>query len=168
MNRPRVISLGAKVVIYTDGGCEPNPGLGGWGAVLLYNTTKGLRKREISGRQKKTTNNRMELQAVIGAIETLIYPCEILIISDSQYVVQGTGNWNNGKPVNPTGWMVNWKKRGWQRKEGKLINNDLWRKLYNLVIKQKSVRMKWVKGHAGNKYNERCDQLAYEQRLKFS
>jgi ribonuclease HI len=109
----------------------------------------------------------MELQAVIGALEALTRPCEVLIVSDSQYVVKGTGSWNDGKSVNPTGWMVDWKKRGWRRKEGKLINDDLWRKLHGLVIKQKSVRMRWVKGHAGNEYNERCDQLACEQRLRF-
>jgi ribonuclease HI len=108
----------------------------------------------------------MEMTAIIKGIEALSRPCDILIYSDSQYVVKGTGNWNEGDPVHTTGWMVNWKKKGWKKSGGPLKNIDLWKKIDRLVREHKSVQMKWIKGHAGNEYNERCDTLALEERLR--
>jgi ribonuclease HI len=156
-----------EVIIYTDGGCEPNPGgPGGWGAILLFENSTGTHERVISGGDTSTTNNRMEMMAVISSLEVLKRPCDVIIHSDSQYVVKGTGNWNEGQAIHPTGWMVNWKKKGWRKSDGPIKNPDLWERIDKLVRQQNSVQMKWVKGHAGHEYNERCDQLALEERLK--
>lgn len=160
------MSLQSEVVIYTDGACEPNPGPGGWGSILLFENDNGVHEREISGGENDTTNNRMEMMAVIEGIKALKRPCDLLIVSDSQYVVKGVGSWNEGKPVHPTGWMSSWVKKGWRRSDGPLKNVDLWKVLYKLVREQKSVQMKWVQGHSGHEYNERCDVLAFEERRK--
>lgn len=136
-----------KITIHTDGGCDGNPGPGGWAAVLDY---EGKRK-EISGGEPATTNNRMELQAAISALEALKQPCEVEFFTDSQYVRNGISEWVKG-----------WKAKGWVTAGKKPVkNDDLWRKLDALAAKHK-IRWKWLKGHAGHEVNERCDVLAGE------
>jgi ribonuclease HI len=131
------------VVVYTDGGCVPNPGVGGWAAVLVF----GEQVKEISGGEPDSTNNRMELTAAIRALETLKRPCKVALYTDSKYVQQGI-----------TAWMPGWKKKGWKRKTGVIKNVELWRRLDELNGIH-AVRWKWVKGHAGVALNERCDEL---------
>jgi ribonuclease HI len=135
-----------EVVIYTDGGCEPNPGVGGWGAVLL---SKGKRK-ELSGGDVDTTNNRMELMAAIESLEALKRPCKVKLITDSEYVRKGI-----------TQWIQNWKANGWKRKGGEIKNSDLWRRL-DALTHYHMIEWGWVKGHSGVYENERCDELASE------
>lgn len=155
-----------KVTIYTDGACEPNPGPGGWGAIIECATKNKLIRKEFSGAEEDTTNNRMEIMAVLMALKRLKYPCFVTIYTDSKYVANSIGNWQKGKPDrNKTGWMVNWRGRNWTRKEGKLKNRDLWEEIYALVIAQHSVTMRWIRGHSGHEMNERCDVLAVEARL---
>jgi ribonuclease HI len=133
------------VIIYTDGACRGNPGPGGWGAILNY---KGKIK-ELYGAEKHTTNNRMELMAAIKALELLTRPCSVQLNSDSTYVLKGI-----------TDWMPNWKKRGWKTAAKTSVKNeDLWRRLDAVMTKHK-VEWKWVKGHSGNKDNDRADALA--------
>ena len=134
-----------KVLIYTDGACSGNPGPGGWGAILIY----GDKKKELSGGDAKTTNNRMELLSVITALEALREPCEVELYTDSQYV---------SNAIN-LGWLDSWQRRGWTRKGGDVKNPDLWQKLVPLLAAHK-VTFIWVKGHADNEYNNRCDELA--------
>jgi len=137
-----------KVQIYTDGACSGNPGPGGWGAILIY----GDAKKEISGGEASTTNNRMELISVITALETLKEPCEVELFTDSQYVANAIN----------LGWLVSWQRMGWKRKGGDVKNPDLWIKLVPLIQKHK-VKFIWVKGHAENEYNNRCDELAAKE-----
>ncbi len=133
------------VVIYTDGACRGNPGPGGWGAVLTY---KGVTK-ELCGGEPETTNNRMELTAVINALEALTKPCKVELHSDSKYVLQGI-----------TEWLPNWKKRGWRTaNKGAVKNEDLWRRL-DTARERHEVDWHWVKGHSGHDGNERADRLA--------
>jgi ribonuclease HI len=133
------------VEIYTDGACKGNPGAGGWGAVLRYDGTL----REIYGGEAHTTNNRMELTAVIRALEALKRRCKVRLHTDSQYVQQGISNW-----------IHNWKKRGWRTADNKPVkNDDLWRKLDELAGRHE-VHWVWVRGHAGNDGNEQADALA--------
>ena len=135
-----------SVTIHTDGACLGNPGPGGYGAVLDYQGTR----RELLGGFRLTTNNRMELLAVIVALETLTEPCRVSVYSDSQYVVDAIEK----------GWARRWKANGWKRnKKEAAINPDLWERLLNLTDKH-AVTFKWVRGHAGNVENERCDELA--------
>jgi ribonuclease HI len=135
----------AKVVIYTDGGCKPNPGPGGWGALLMY----GDHAKELSGAERKTTNNQMELTAAIEALEALKEPCEVELYTDSQYLKNGI-----------TSWMANWKRNGWKTANKKPVKNrDLWVRL-DEANAMHQVTWKWVKGHSDNEYNERVDQLA--------
>jgi ribonuclease HI len=134
------------VRIYTDGGCEPNPGIGGWAAVLLFQG----HVKELFGGEMDTTNNRMEMTAAIRALEALKRPCKVCLYTDSKYLKQGI-----------TEWLPNWKRRNWTRKEGPLKNEDLWRRL-DMLSSQHTVTWKWVQGHAGDQYNERCDALANE------
>ncbi|MEM1295413.1 MAG: ribonuclease HI, partial [Verrucomicrobiota bacterium] len=129
----------------TDGSALGNPGPGGYGAVLIY----GKHRKELSAGFRHTTNNRMEIMAAIAALKALTEPCAPVIHSDSQYVVNAMSK----------GWVQGWKKRGWKRKDGPLKNADLWEELYGLSSSHE-VSWKWVKGHAGNPLNERCDQLA--------
>lgn len=137
-----------KVEIYTDGACLGNPGAGGYGAILRYKDNN----KEISGGYENTTNNRMEITAVIEALKLLKEPCNVTIYSDSQYVCNAIAK----------GWAEKWKSNGWMRnKKEPALNADLWEKLLNLVNKHK-VKMVWVKGHAGHPENERCDVLAVE------
>ena len=131
------------VTIYTDGGCEPNPGVGGWAAILLH---EGHRK-EIYGSDPDTTNNRMELTAAIRALESLKKSCRVRLFTDSEYLKRGI-----------TEWMPQWKIRRWKRKGGVLLNIDLWQRL-DQVLQRHQVEWKWIKGHSGNVENERCDEL---------
>ncbi len=134
------------VEIYTDGGCEPNPGTGGWGAILRF----GDRVKELSGGQLDTTNNRMELTAAVRALEALTRPTDVVLFTDSQYVKNGIVTW-----------IASWKKLGWKRKGGPLKNIDLWQELDELNHTH-NVEWRWLKGHAGHPLNERCDELASE------
>lgn len=134
------------VTIYTDGGADPNPGPGGWGAVLMHEASGTV--RELSGGEARTTNNRMELTAAIKALEALQESCRVRLFTDSQYLKKGI-----------TQWLPGWIARGWKRKDGELQNEDLWRQLSELV-KGHQIEWGWVKGHAGNRWNERADQLA--------
>ena len=140
-----------KVQIYTDGACSGNPGPGGWGAVLMY----GGAKKELSGGEASTTNNRMELISVIMALEALREPCKVELLTDSKYVANAIN----------LGWLESWRKRGWKRKGGDVKNLDLWIKLLPLMEKHE-VSFIWVKGHSENEFNNRCDELAVtESRL---
>jgi len=136
----------ARVEIYTDGACSGNPGAGGWGAILRYKDVE----KELSGGEQNTTNNRMELMAVIQALSALKVVCNISLYTDSKYVMNGV-----------TEWMPNWKQNGWKtaHKKQEVKNIDLWQKLDELVQKHE-IRWIWVKGHAGHAENERCDTLA--------
>lgn len=135
-----------QVEIFTDGACQGNPGPGGWGAILRY---KGNEK-EISGGDPATTNNRMELTAVIEALRLLKEPCQVTIYSDSQYVCNGITK----------GWAKGWKSRGWKKSDkSPALNPELWDALLT-EIDRHQVEMVWVKGHAGHPENERCDALA--------
>lgn len=141
-----------KVLIYTDGACSGNPGCGGWGAVLVY----GKAEKELCGSDKDTTNNRMELTAVIKALEALKEPCEAEITTDSKYVCDAVNN----------GWVYSWQKNGWRKADKKpALNVDLWQRLLELLKVHKTTFI-WVKGHNGHPYNERCDRLSVEQYKK--
>jgi ribonuclease HI len=141
-----------RVTIYTDGACSGNPGPGGYGAVLIY----GKHRREISGGEAQTTNNRMEILAVIRGLEMLKERCEVALFSDSRYVVDAIEK----------GWAIKWQKNGWMRnKKEPALNSDLWQILLDLLKKQ-NVTFNWVKGHAGHPENERCDELAREATAK--
>lgn len=141
------------VTIYTDGACSGNPGPGGWGAVLLYNG----HTLELSGGAAETTNNRMELTAVIRALEKLKEPCIVELYSDSKYVVDALEK----------GWAAGWQKRGWIKSDKKpALNPDLWERLLALSDIH-TLRCHWVKGHAENEYNNRCDALAVAQSQRF-
>ena len=134
------------VNLYTDGACSGNPGPGGWGAILEYNGTEKV----LSGGEDRTTNNRMELTAVIRGLEVLNQPCQVELYSDSKYVVDGLTK----------GWARSWQARGWVKSDKKpALNPDLWERLLELT-KMHSVNCHWVKGHAQNPMNNRCAQLA--------
>ena len=134
------------VTIYTDGACSGNPGPGGWGAVLIYN---GVEK-QLSGSEKETTNNRMELSAVITALKALKEPCNVTLTTDSKYVCDAINK----------GWLNSWQKNSWKKADKKpVLNIDLWQELLPLLDKHR-VEFIWVKGHNGHKYNEICDKLA--------
>lgn len=135
-----------KIELYTDGACSGNPGAGGWGAILVY---KGIEK-ELSGFKQETTNNRMELTAVIKGLKALKEPCEVLLTTDSKYVADALTK----------GWAKSWQKNGWKKSDKKpALNSDLWEELLALCEVHK-VDITWVKGHAGHPFNERCDSLA--------
>ncbi|HEX2986343.1 MAG TPA: ribonuclease HI [Caproiciproducens sp.] len=141
-----------QVDIYTDGACQGNPGPGGWGAILRYN---GVEK-EISGGERDTTNNRMELTGVIEALRLLKEPCEVTLYSDSKYVCDAIEK----------GWAKGWKRNGWRKADKKpALNSDLWEILLALLDRHK-VAVRWIKGHAGHPENERCDRLAVAQAEK--
>ena len=135
-----------RVTIYTDGACSGNPGPGGYGVILA----SGEKKREMSAGFRQTTNNRMELWAVIAGLEALRYRCRVTLHTDSQYVTQGIVQ----------GWAARWRANGWQRnKKEKAVNPDLWGRLLDLCA-QHEIEFVWVKGHAGHLENELCDKLA--------
>lgn len=134
------------VEVFTDGACSGNPGPGGWGVVLRY----GEHEKELSGGEKSTTNNRMELTAAIKGLEALKESCRVLLVTDSKYVADGIEK----------GWAESWRKNGWRKADKKpALNSDLWEQLLDL-LKKHTVNIKWVKGHAGHAENERCDKLA--------
>ncbi len=134
-----------NVIIYTDGACLGNPGNGGWGAVLIC----GDNKKEIYGSHKDTTNNRMEIMAVIKSIQAIKFPCNIEIYTDSSYVKNGI-----------TSWIHNWKKNNWKTAKNKPVkNSDLWQ-LLDQVLGEHKISWHWVKGHNGNEFNEMADKLA--------
>lgn len=136
------------VEIFTDGACSGNPGPGGYGAILRYEG----HEKELSGGEAQTTNNRMELTAVIVALEALKFPCKVILTTDSKYVVDGIEK----------GWAKSWRANGWKKKDKKpALNPDLWGRLLDL-LEIHSVEFNWVKGHAGHPENERCDALAVE------
>ncbi len=135
-----------EITIYTDGGADPNPGAGGWAAILLDLASGKV--RELSGGEPRATNNRMELTAAIRALEALTRPCQVRLYTDSQYLRKGI-----------TEWLPGWIARGWRRKDGELQNEDLWRRLSEL-IQEHTIRWDWVKGHASNRWNNRADELA--------
>ena len=142
------------VTLYTDGACSGNPGPGGYGGILMY----GGMKKEYNGGEESTTNNRMEMRAVIEGLSMLKYPCKVEVYSDSAYTVNAFLN----------GWLVFWQKNGWKKADKKpALNPDLWSELLDLCERH-TVQLHWVKGHAENPYNNRCDQLAVQewQRLK--
>ena len=135
-----------QVTLYTDGACSGNPGPGGWGAILMY----GAKKKEISGGEVSTTNNRMELTAVIEGLKQLKYPCAVEVYSDSAYTVNAFQE----------GWVSSWEKGGWRKADKKpVLNADLWQELLALV-RTHQVTFDKVKGHADNPLNNRCDELA--------
>ena len=135
-----------NVTLYTDGACSGNPGPGGWGAILSYNDAT----KELSGGEDSTTNNRMELTAVILGLEALKEPCVVELYSDSKYVIDALEK----------GWAWGWKKRNWVKSDKKpALNPDLWERLLNLTMKHE-VHCHWVKGHADNPMNNRCDEMA--------
>ena len=142
-----------NVIIYTDGACSGNPGHGGWAAILKY----GEHEKELSGGEELTTNNRMEMMAVISALEALREPCKVTLYSDSKYVVDAIN----------LGWARSWRANGWKRgKNGEAKNPDLWEKLLEL-LQIHDVSFVWVKGHAETEYNNRCDELAVAESRKF-
>ena len=142
-----------KVLIYTDGACSGNPGPGGYGAILMYNGTE----KEMSGGEKNTTNNKMELMAAIVSLECLKEPCDVTLYSDSAYLV----NAYNKK------WIENWKKNGWKNSNREDVKNrELWEKLEKLTSIHNVTFIK-VKGHSDNEYNNRCDKLAVAETKKF-
>jgi ribonuclease HI len=144
-----------KITIYSDGSSLGNPGYGGWGTVLEYNG----HTKELSGASKNTTNNQMELQAAIEGFKALKEPCDVTLVSDSKYVIQGLKEW-----------MPNWIKNNWKTAAKKPVKNkELWQEFYE-TTKQHKINTVWVKGHAGHKQNERCDFLARDaaQKLKQS
>ncbi len=142
------------VDIYTDGACSGNPGPGGWGAILMY----GEHRKELSGGEKQTTNNRMELMAVICALKALKKPCKVNLYSDSAYVVNAFNQ----------NWIIGWQRNGWKNSaKVPVANIDLWQELLSLTNTHVVSFIK-VKGHADNEFNNRCDELAVEQSRKFS
>lgn len=142
-----------KVTLYTDGACSGNPGPGGWAAILIY---KGA-ERELSGGERETTNNRMELTGAIRGLAALKEPCEVELISDSKYLVDAVTR----------GWLGSWVKNGWRKSDKKpVLNVDLWQELLALMERHE-VSFSWVQGHAENEYNNRCDALAVAERDKF-
>ncbi|MGB0326332.1 MAG: ribonuclease HI [Akkermansiaceae bacterium] len=137
-----------KVIIHTDGGARGNPGPGGFGAILSF----GPHRKEIRGAFDHTTNNRMELMAAISALELLNEECEVTLHSDSRYLVDAMTK----------GWLTGWKKKGWIKSDKKpVLNRDLWERL-DRALDGHDITWKWVKGHAGNPLNERCDELVHE------
>ena len=143
-----------EVTIYTDGSCSGNPGPGGWGAVLCYKGTE----KELSGGEAMTTNNRMELTAAVSALKALKEPCRVYLYSDSKYLVDSLMK----------GWVIAWEKRGWVKADKKpALNADLWQELLRLD-KVHEITYHWVKGHADDDYNNRCDELAVARRDEYA
>ncbi|MBE6899793.1 MAG: ribonuclease HI [Ruminococcaceae bacterium] len=143
-----------EVTIFTDGACSGNPGPGGFGTILRF----GEHEKEISGGEQNTTNNRMELTAVIAGLEALKEPCRVTVVTDSKYVSDAVTK----------GWAEGWRKKGWKRSGGEpALNPDLWEKLLDLLAVHE-VKFQWIKGHAGHPENERCDAMAVAewQKLK--
>lgn len=136
-----------KVTLYSDGACSGNPGPGGFGTILQWSD----QERELSGGFRKTTNNRMELLGVISGLQALKEPCEVVVVTDSQYVVNAIEK----------GWARSWRAKGWRRSTGPALNPDLWGTLLDLCDKHR-VKFTWIRGHSGHPQNERCDRLAVD------
>ncbi len=146
---PSDSELATAVEIWTDGGCKPNPGPGGWAVIMRFGTTE----RELSGAEAVTTNNRMELTAAAVALETLKRPCRVVVHTDSEYLRNGITRWHTG-----------WVRKGWRNAAGDPVANmDLWRRILD-AAKPHEIDWKWVRGHSGNPMNERADVLATEAR----
>lgn len=144
-----------QIEIFTDGACSGNPGPGGWGAILRY-PAKNYEKA-LSGGEANTTNNRMELTALIRALEQLKEPCEITLCSDSKYVIDGLEK----------GWAKGWKARGWKKSDkSPALNPDLWERLLELCERHQ-IHYQWIRGHAGHPENERCDRMAVAESRKY-
>lgn len=143
-----------KVTIYSDGGCSPNPGFGAWAVLLMFKHENGeAAEKEISGYDPQTTNNQMELTAAIQALEALKMPCEVDFYTDSEYLKNGI-----------TTWLKNWIKNGWRTADKKPVKNqDLWERL-QIATQRHTVHWHWTRGHAGNHYNERVDELVNQTR----
>ena len=142
-----------KVELYTDGACRGNPGPGGWGAILVYHG----KEKELSGGEASTTNNRMELMAAIAGMSALREPCQIVLTSDSKYLVDAINK----------GWLASWKKNGWRKADkSAVLNVELWQKI-DALLDIHDVSFVWVHGHTGHPYNERCDALATAYADKF-
>ena len=141
-----------SVIVYTDGACSGNPGPGGWGAILKY----GNKKKEMSGGEAETTNNRMELMGVIAALSALKEPCIVSLYTDSQYIANAINE----------GWLKSWIAHNWKRKTGPVKNADLWKEIVRL-FEVHQVEIHWVKGHAENEYNNRFDELAVAESRKY-
>lgn len=140
------------IILYTDGSCKQNPGPGGWCSILVY----GKNEKVISGGEKNTTNNRMELTAVIKGLEALKEPCNVRLVSDSKYVIDALS----------LGWAKGWRSRGWKKSDkSPALNPDLWQRLLELSDIH-SLTFEWIKGHAGHPYNERCDSIAQNEAEK--
>lgn len=147
-------SQNSKVELFTDGACSGNPGAGGWGAILRC----GDREKVLSGGSAQTTNNKMELTAVIEGLQALKRPCCVTLYTDSKYVADGLSK----------GWAASWKARGWKKSDGKpALNPDLWDALLRLCAVHQ-VKIVWIKGHAGHPENERCDALAVAETKKYT
>lgn len=144
------VKKGDEISIWSDGGCQPNPGPGGWGAILQ----RGSDRTILTGGGTDTTNNRMEMIAALCSMDALPHGCEVTLHSDSQYVVKGISQW-----------MWNWRRKGWSKNDGSDITNvDLWKEIYT-IVRRHDVQTVWIKGHNGHVENEICDQLATESRL---
>jgi ribonuclease HI len=142
-----------RVELYTDGACRGNPGPGGWGAILVYHG----KEKELSGGEASTTNNRMELMAAIAGMSALREPCEIILTSDSKYLVDAINK----------GWLASWKRNGWRKADkSAVLNVELWQKI-DALLEIHEVSFVWVHGHTGHPYNERCDALATAYADKF-
>ncbi len=142
------------VYLYTDGACSGNPGPGGYCAILVY----GKHKKIVSGAETNTTNNRMELMAVIKGLSTLNRSCDVTVVSDSKYVCDAINK----------GWLESWKKKNWKKSDGKaVLNPELWKEL-NELLNIHNVRFEWIKGHAGHEFNEECDKIAVLEYKKIS
>ncbi len=147
-----VLDNSEVVYLFTDGACSGNPGPGGWAAILKYKD----HTRELSGGEKDTTNNRMELRAIIEGLETLKKPCEVVVYTDSKYISDAINK----------GWLAGWKRMGWKRPKNKPLKNvDMWKKLASL-LERHEVRFVWIKGHSGHRENERCDALAKREIIR--
>lgn len=145
--------INKKVAIYTDGACSHNPGPGGWAAILTYKETEKI----IKGKEEYTTNNRMEMTAVIEGLRLLKEKCDVLVVTDSKYIVDSIGK----------GWVYSWKNRNWRKSNNeKVLNVDLWIIMLDLLNKH-NVDFKWIKGHSSNEYNERCDEIAVAMSKSF-
>ncbi len=141
--------MNKQVVLYTDGACSGNPGAGGWACILVYKE----QEKELSGGAADTTNNRMEMTAVIEGLKVLKERCDVQLYTDSKYVLEGA-----------TKWLAGWQAKGWKKADKKpVLNVDLWQEL-SALLQTQNITWNWVKGHAGNPYNERVDALAVAQR----
>ena len=141
------------VTVHTDGACSGNPGPGGWAAILRF----GAHEKVLRGGERETTNNRMELMGVIAALEALREPCVVELYSDSKYVIDALEK----------GWARQWRRNNWQRKTGPALNPDLWERLLTLC-ETHEMRLHWVKGHAENELNNRCDEIAVMEARAFA